>query len=164
MEEFTVLLVIVVDPFTDCEADPAGTIPLHSSSNSFSLVMHLPSCRCLSSSWMELSLIVYILFRFTKLLVPGLPANSQLMPFQCYLKFDWICLSLSNADISLGFFGGAAYEAVCPEACEGILPARPPWGGCRLPVLLWFTTCRSCEWFYELCRWSCLRSPLPVCV
>ena len=58
-----------------------------------------------------------IRFLLTKLLVPGLPAYSQLIPFQCCLKFDWICFRRSRADISLGFFYGA----------EGVFPANPPW-------------------------------------
>ena len=143
--------VIVVEPFTDCEAEPAGAMPLHSSSSSLSLVIHLPSWRYRSSSWMAHSLTVYILFLLTKLLVPGLPAYSQFIPFQCYLKLDCICFNLSSADISLGFFGGGCCPPEAPAPYEGILLESPPCGGCRLPVLLWFTTCLSWEWFYDPC-------------
>ena len=104
MLELTVLFEMVVEPCT--EFGPVGMIPLHSSSRSLSFVITLQSCLCLSSSYIELSLIVNNLFLFTKLLVPGLPAKSQLTPFQCCLKLLWMCFNLSNADISLGFFDG----------------------------------------------------------
>ena len=102
MELDTVRLETVVDPFTLPEA--FGIKPLHSSSKSLSFVMTLPSCLCRSSSCTLCSLIVNIRLRFTKFEVPGRPEKSQLMPFQCCLKFDWMCFSRSRALISLGFF------------------------------------------------------------
>jgi hypothetical protein len=105
MEEFTVLLVMVELPLIEAWVDP-GKIPLDSSSISFNFTIHFPSCLCLSSSYILDSEMVNILFLLTKLLVPGLPENSQLIPFQCYLKLLWMCFNLSKADISEGFLAG----------------------------------------------------------
>ena len=124
IELLTVLLEMVVEPWD---------VLLHSSSMSLSLTIIFVSWRYLSSSVRDPSGMVNILFLFTKLLVPGLPENSQLMPFQFCLKFDWMCFKRSRADISLGFFtygwppdgvepdGGGTIAGIVPYFCCGWL-------------------------------------------
>lgn len=79
---------------------PGRYYPEVSSSNSLILENILLRFLWRSSSSINESGIINVLFLLTKLEVPTLPEIAQSMPFHCLLKFDYIYFNRSSALIS----------------------------------------------------------------